>query len=41
MGNLAMYGMLGLVKGFTKTKTVGELTKTFRQSLDLSDKNEH
>ncbi len=30
MGNLAMYGALGLVKSFTKTKSLSELTESFR-----------
>lgn len=30
MGNLAMYGVLGLVKSFTKTKSLGELAVSFK-----------
>lgn len=30
MGNLAMYGILGLVKSFTKTKSIGELAVSFK-----------
>lgn len=33
IGNLAMYGMVGLAKSFTKTRTVGELTASFRDTV--------
>ena len=39
MGNLAVYGMTGLVKSFTKTKTLGELTAEFKemQPINIED----
>ena len=39
MGNLAVYGMMGLVKSFTKTKTLGELTAEFKemQPINIED----
>ena len=33
MGNLAVYGAMGLVKSFTKTKNIGELTTGFRDTI--------
>ena len=32
IGNMMVYGVMGAVKSFTKTKTVGELTKQFKQN---------
>lgn len=32
MGNLAVYGAMGLVKSFTTTKTVKDLTRSLRES---------
>jgi hypothetical protein len=32
IGNLAVYGMVGLVKSFTKTKTVSELSLSFKDT---------
>lgn len=31
LGNLAVYGAMGLVKSFTRTKTLGELAAEFRE----------
>jgi hypothetical protein len=32
MGNLAVYGAMGMVKSFTKTKNIGELAVSLRDS---------
>jgi hypothetical protein len=36
MGNLAMYGMLGLVKSFTKTKSIGQLAVGFKDESKVT-----
>jgi len=37
IGNLAVYGAMGFVKGFTKTKNIGELAVSFRDSSKTED----
>jgi hypothetical protein len=32
IGNMLVYGTMGMVKMFTKTKTLGELTQSLRES---------
>jgi hypothetical protein len=39
IGNLAVYGAMGFVKSFTKTKNIGELAVSFRDSSKTMEDN--
>lgn len=34
MGNFVIYGMMGCIKSFTKTKNIGELISQFKYSIE-------
>jgi diacylglycerol kinase (ATP) len=38
IGNLAVYGAMGLLKSFTKTKNIGELAVSFRDSVKTEER---